>query len=175
MNPDSIQLPAPNFLGIGTDIGYERVFEEEFGMKRPAGSNCAATNSCTFAGNDNERSAPNGGLYVFAGSTISKKVNFNAFANQSYGNLDFDFGAGPPLSASEHSGRDRAQCSGRRLCKEPVLPTDPPLPAFAGPSGSRARFVTQHECEVTYHHDAVESHPEFTKQRLRRTDSTSWL
>src|SRR6266571_2362176 len=96
-NESQIQFsfPRQTYLGVGMDIGYERVFEEEFGMKRPAGSNCAATNTCTFAGNDNERSARNGGLYVFAGSTISKKFNFNSFANQSYGNLDFDFGAGP--------------------------------------------------------------------------------
>src|SRR6267378_2859206 len=126
-NESQIQFsfPRQTYLGIGMDIGYERVFEEEFGMKRPAGSNCAATNTCTFAGNDNERSAPNSGLYVFAGSTVNKKFNFNAFVNQSYGNLDFDFGAGPryPRVSIPAVTARNAQAAG--LCKEPVLPTDP--------------------------------------------------
>src|SRR6266849_3278564 len=82
-------------IGIGFDKVYERLFEEEFGAKRQPGSNCATTNTCTFWGNDNERSASNGGLYIFAGSTPTKKINFFVFANQFRGSFDFDFGAGP--------------------------------------------------------------------------------
>src|SRR5262252_8846076 len=78
-NESQIQwnLPRQTSIGVGVDIGYERVFEEEFGMKRPRGSTCAQTNTCTFWGEDGERSAPNGGLYVFANSNVNKKFNFN--------------------------------------------------------------------------------------------------
>ncbi|HXI22640.1 MAG TPA: DUF5916 domain-containing protein, partial [Pyrinomonadaceae bacterium] len=50
-------------FGLGLDVGYERDFEEEFGMKRPAASNCARLNTCTFWGTDNERSSPDWGVY----------------------------------------------------------------------------------------------------------------
>ena len=61
------------FFGVGVDKGYERLFESEFGATRQPGSNCVVNNTCTFAGNDNERSSSNRGLYVFGGSTPSKK------------------------------------------------------------------------------------------------------
>src|SRR6266576_3544479 len=55
-------------IGVGVDIGYERVFEEEFGPTRKFfGTGCALKNTCTFWGDDSERSSPNGGMYVFAG------------------------------------------------------------------------------------------------------------
>jgi hypothetical protein len=57
-NESQIQFnfPRQNQFRVGVDIGYERVFEEEFGMKRPTGSTCAQTNTCTFWGEDSERS-----------------------------------------------------------------------------------------------------------------------
>ncbi|HSP63914.1 MAG TPA: DUF5916 domain-containing protein, partial [Pyrinomonadaceae bacterium] len=174
-NESQIQFsfPRQTYLGIGTDIGYERVFEEEFGMKRPAGSNCAATNTCTFAGNDNERSAPNGGLYVFAGSTISKKFNFNAFADQSYGNLDYDFGAGPryPRVSIPAVTARNAQAAG--LCKVPVAPTDPPLPAVCrAPQDPGPGSFFNMNASVTYQPSTpLNLTVSFTKQRLRRYDT----
>ena len=174
-NESQIQFsfPRQTYLGIGTDIGYERVFEEEFGMKRPAGSNCAATNTCTFAGNDNERSAPNGGLYIFAGSTVNKKFNFNAFANQSYGNLDFDFGAGPryPRVSIPAVAARNAQAAG--LCKPPVLPTDPPLPAVCrAPQDPGPGSFFNMNAGVTYQPSTpLKLTLSFTKQRLRRYDT----
>src|SRR5260370_3129280 len=113
---------------MGLEKGYERVFDEEFGPKRKAGSNCALLNTCTFWGDDNERSASNGSLYVFAGSTLTKKINFFVFVNQSYGSLDFDFRPGPRyprVSIPAVTPRDPKPA---RLCKEPILPTLPPLP-----------------------------------------------
>ena len=96
-NESQIQfsLRKQTFLGVGFDKGYERVFESEFGPKRQPGSNCVLTNTCTFAGEDNERSANSKGLYAFAQSTPSKKYNFNFFVNHVWGQMDFDFGAGP--------------------------------------------------------------------------------
>src|SRR6266851_2176458 len=168
-NESQIQFsfPRQTYLGIGTDIGYERVFEEEFGMKRPAGSNCAATNTCTFAGNDNERSAPNGGLYIFAGSTVNKKFNFNAFANQSYGNLDFDFGAGPryPRVSIPAVTARNAQAAG--LCGG----SNPPAVCRAPRDPGSGSFFNMN-AGVTYQPSTpLKLTLSFTKQRLRRYDT----
>ena len=35
-----LRLQKQTYLGIGTDHGYERVFESEFGPKRQPGTNC---------------------------------------------------------------------------------------------------------------------------------------
>jgi hypothetical protein len=155
------------YLGIGMDKGYERVFEEEFGMKRPAGSSCALTNTCTFWGTDNERSASNGGLYVFAGSTLSKKINFNAFANQSYGNLDFDFGAGPryPRVSIPAVAARNAQAAG--LCSGSNPPAVCRAPQDPGPGS----FFNMN-ASVTYQPSTpLNLTLSFTKQRLRRYDT----
>jgi hypothetical protein len=89
-----VNLQRQSQLGVGFDKGYERVFEEEFGPKRRPGLNCLA-NNCTFAGADNERSANSHGYYVFANSNVNKQFRFGVFAYESFGNLDYDFGAGP--------------------------------------------------------------------------------
>jgi len=168
-NESQVQFsfPRQTYLGVGMDLGYERVFEEEFGMKRPAGSNCAATNTFTFAGNDNERSSPNGGLYVFAGSTVSKKINFNAFADQSYGNLDFDFGAGPryPRVSIPAVTARNAQAAG--LCGG----ASPP-PVCRAPLDPGAGKFFNMNASVTYQPSTpLNISLSFTKQRLRRNDT----
>ncbi len=160
-------------IGIGLDKGYERVFEEEFGPKRKAGSNCALLNTCTFWGDDNERSASNGSLYVFAGSTLTKKINFFVFVNQSYGSLDFDFGAGPRyprVSIPAVTARD-AKAAG--LCKEPILPTDPPLPAIClAPRDPGPGTGFNINANLNYTPSAaLNLKLNFTKQRLRRDDT----
>src|SRR6266404_1011261 len=64
-----LRMRKDTFLGVGTDNGYERVFESEFGPKRQPGSNCVVQNTCTFAGFDNERSTRNRDIYFYAQST----------------------------------------------------------------------------------------------------------
>lgn len=160
-------------VGVGFDKGYERVFEEEFGAKRKAGSNCELTNTCTFWGGDNERSAYNGGLYVFAASNVSKKINFSVFADRSYGNLDFDFGAGPryPRISIPAVTARAAQDAG--LCKEPVLPTDPPLPTVCrAPLDPGPGAFFHVDGSITYQPSTPLSITlNFTKERLRRYDT----
>ena len=119
------------YLGFGNDKGYERVFESEFGPKRQPGSNCVVNNTCTFAGNDNERSTSNHGLYAFAGSSPSKKYNFNFFLNRRWGDFDFDFGAGPkfprvsPTALAARAAEANGQCTGNNppaVCRAPQDP-----------------------------------------------------
>ena len=154
-------------IGIGFDKGYERVFEEEFGMKRPAGSSCAITNTCTFWGADNERSASNGGMYVWAESTLSKKINFNGFVSRSHGNLDFDFGAGPRYprvsipAVEARKAQAAGQCNGANPPAVCNAPLDPGPGSFFNMNAS-----------VTYQPSTpLNLTLSFTKQRLRRDDT----
>lgn len=155
-------------IGVGVDIGYERVFEEEFGPTRKFfGTGCALKNTCTFWGDDSERSSPNSGLYVFAQSNVSKKFNFNMFADQAYGSLDFDFGAGarfPRVSIPAVAAR-AAQTAGK--CTGPVPPPVCTAPQDPGP-GKFLNF----NAGVTYQPSTpLNINVSFTKQRLRRNDT----
>lgn len=155
-------------IGIGWDQGYERVFEEEFGMKRPVGLDCVVTNACTFSGNNSERSAPNYGFYVFANSTVNKKFNFNAFADQSYGNLDFDFGAGPRYPRVSMPAITRRNATAAGLCD----PTKPLPPFCLAPFDPGPGKFFNMNAGITYQPSTpLNLTLSFTKQRLRRNDT----
>src|SRR5438132_2116879 len=91
-----INLRRQASLGVGVNTGYERLFEEEFGVKRQSGVNCAITNNCTFAGASGERSTYNSRIYAFGSVTLNKKLRLFAIARflQNAFDFDFDFGAG---------------------------------------------------------------------------------
>lgn len=76
------------FFGVGFDNGYERVFEEEFGLKRNA------TRPGAFFGGP-ERSTSQYGFYMYGGSKPSQKISFNGNLNLNYHSFDYDFGALP--------------------------------------------------------------------------------
>ncbi len=76
------------FFGAGFDAYYEKVYEEEFGLKR------SLTRDGTFFGAPT-RSAYNKSLFFGGGTTPSKKFSFEAFMNYNFGAMDFDFGGGP--------------------------------------------------------------------------------
>ena len=155
-------------IGVGVDIGYERVFEEEFGPTRKFfGTACALRNTCTFWGDDSERSSPNGGLYIFAQSNVSKKFNFNMFADQAYGSLDFDFGAGPRFPRVSIPAVTARAARAAGLCTGPVPPPVCTAPLDPGP-GKFFNFNTG----VTYQPSTpLNINLSFTKQRLRRNDT----
>ena len=77
-----------SYLGVGSVIGYERIFEEEFGVKR------TATQDGSFFGSP-ERSTNQFSPYVFAGTRPSKKYSINLFLLHTHNSFDFDFGAPP--------------------------------------------------------------------------------
>jgi hypothetical protein len=160
-------LRRQTYLGVGTDKGYERVFESEFGAKRQPGTNCVVNNACTFAGNDNERSSSNRGLYMFAGSTPSKKYNFNVFVNRRWGDFDFDFGAGPkfprvsPTALAQRSAVAGGLCTGDHQPAVCRAPQDPGPGDFFHIDGG-----------ITYQPtNALSATLNFTKERLRRYDT----
>jgi hypothetical protein len=160
-------LRRQTYVGVGFDKGYERVFEREFGATRKPGSNCALTNTCTFWGADEERSAYNKGLYMFAGSTPMKQVDFNMFVNRVAGSLDFDFGGGqryPRVSIPAVAARN-AQAAG--LCNGSTPPPVCFAPQDPGPGG-----FLHFDATVNYRPSTpLNLSLSFTKERLRRYDT----
>jgi hypothetical protein len=84
-----INLRRETSLNFGFFAGYERVFEEEFGVRR------SATLQGEFAGDDPERSTYKKDFFGYGQTTPTKK--FTIFYSLDYilGALDFDFGAPP--------------------------------------------------------------------------------
>jgi hypothetical protein len=74
--------------GRAVNVGYERIFEEEFGVAR------TATQSGSFFGGP-ERSTKYVAPYIYGGTHPSKKYSANFFLNYSSDSFDFDFGAEP--------------------------------------------------------------------------------
>ena len=161
------RLRRETFLGFGFDRGYERVFESEFGPTRRPGVNCIANNTCTFAGPDPERSTLNHGLYMFAGSTPSKKYDFNMFLNRVWGAFDYDFGAGPKFRRVSPLALAAAQASAAGLCNVPNPPTVCKAPLDPGP-GDFIHF----DAQVNYKPiSALRATLSYTKERLVRYDT----
>lgn len=160
-------LKRETYIGVGSDKGYERVFESEFGPKRQPGSNCVVQNTCTFAGDDNERSTSNHGLYFFAGSSPSKKYNFNLFVNRRWGDFDFDFGAGPKFPRVSPPALAAAAAQANGLCvgnNQPAVcngPQDPGPGDFLHVDGGITFQPTT----------ALSATLSLTKERLRRYDT----
>jgi uncharacterized protein DUF5916/cellulose/xylan binding protein with CBM9 domain len=168
---DEVQLRfnfrRQTYIGIGAEKGYERVFESEFGGIRQLGVSCVLTNNCTFAGNDDERSSSNRGIYFFAESTLSKKFNFNVFVNRRWGAFDFDFGALPkyprvsPPALAARNAAAQGLCGGNMpspLCNAPL---DPGPGDFWHLDGG-----------ITYQPtNALNATLSFTKEKLTRYDT----
>jgi hypothetical protein len=93
-----LALQRQTFIGAGTEFGYERVYEFEFGANRSRdGSRPGA-----FFGPDNERSAHRKELYGFIESSPNKQIFALLVVSHSWGQLDYDTGNGlgfPRVSA----------------------------------------------------------------------------
>lgn len=86
----NFQFQGNTYLNINGGVGYERLFEEEFGLKRMP----SRPNSGAFFG-DSERSTKQGWLGVNFEKQLNKKVYFGVFGGTIFNTYDFDFGAGP--------------------------------------------------------------------------------
>jgi hypothetical protein len=83
-----INLRRETTLNFGFFAGYERVFEEEFGVRR------SATQQGAFAGGP-ERSTFKKDFFTYGQTTPTKKVTIIYSLDYFLGALDFDFGAPP--------------------------------------------------------------------------------
>lgn len=77
------------YIGGGGQIGYERLFEHEFGPRR------SATRQGAFFGTSGERSAQRKEVYGFIEASPAKQWFVLLVLSQNWGSLDYDFGAGP--------------------------------------------------------------------------------
>jgi Carbohydrate family 9 binding domain-like/Domain of unknown function (DUF5916) len=84
-----VGLQKQTYIGGNLQVGYERVFEHEFGPRRNANQQGA------FFGSDPERSAGFWCYQFFVESTPNKKLYLFFFMDNTYGLMDYDFGAGP--------------------------------------------------------------------------------
>jgi len=84
----AITLQRQTSFGVGASVGYERLFEEEFGARR------TPTRSGRFAGSDPERSTARKGVFIFGSTSPSPKYSINFSAGYGTGVFDLDFGAG---------------------------------------------------------------------------------
>lgn len=79
------------YVGGGFEMGYERVFEHEFGARRTA----VRPLQGAFFGASGERSAHRKEVYGFVEASPWKQWFFLVVLSQNFGSLDYDFGAGP--------------------------------------------------------------------------------
>jgi Domain of unknown function (DUF5916)/Carbohydrate family 9 binding domain-like len=105
----SFNFQHNTYFGLGLGVGYERLFEEEFGVKR------TATQLGAFAGGP-ERSTRQASPYLFAGTKPSKKYSINLFVGQGFGSFDFDFGAEPKFSRASPSAIAARQAELAGIC-----------------------------------------------------------
>ncbi|HYH85418.1 MAG TPA: DUF5916 domain-containing protein [Pyrinomonadaceae bacterium] len=75
-------LQRQTFIRAGYNTGYERVFGYEFGVP-------------LFANGRDETAASSKNVFAYIGSTPTKKITFFYFYGYRWGQLDYDFGAGP--------------------------------------------------------------------------------
>jgi hypothetical protein len=162
-----LRLPRETFFGIGLDKGYERVFESEFGATRKAQPDCLVNNNCTFAGNDDERSAPSTGIYSYVESVLSKQFRLNAFVNRRWGALDYDFGAEPKFPRVSVAALAARQAEKLGFCNSSPLPAVCNAPLDPGP-GAFLHFDAGFTYQPT---DELRFTLNFTKERLRRNDT----
>ncbi len=111
----SFNFQHSTYLGLGISHGYERLFEEEFGVKR------TATQLGAFAGGS-ERSTQQTFPYLFAGTKPSKKYSINLFMGYGLGSFDFDFGAEPKFSRASPSAIAARQAELAGRCNVNPLP-----------------------------------------------------
>ncbi len=122
----NFKLTRQTFIQIGENVGYERVFEEEFGPKRAAGRQGA------FIGADSERSTYYKTIFVYGETAPSKKYSLYMFLGTRHGVFDFDFGSGSsrfprisPGALAAREAEDAGLCGGDvppAVCTAPLDP-----------------------------------------------------
>ncbi|HVG18344.1 MAG TPA: DUF5916 domain-containing protein [Blastocatellia bacterium] len=140
----SFNLSKETFIKVTEFIGYERVFEEEFGPKR------TATREGAFIGNSSERHTSYKGTELAFSTTPSKKYSFDIKTWYGWGLFDFDLGSGPRFPRVS-----------------PAALIDQNAPFDPGPGNQW--FA---EMMVTYQPtDALRTSLNYTKSRLVRNDT----
>lgn len=88
----NLQLQGNMFISTEMGVGYERLFEEEFGPKRGIRPDGLPQNGAFFGAA--ERSAYQPYINLNVNKTVSKKLSVYGFIGASWNSFDFDFGNG---------------------------------------------------------------------------------
>lgn len=91
----NLNLKGSQFLQVGFNAGYERLFEKEFGPVRRNPGPGIVGRAGTFSGDDNERSSYWKGVFIYSEKTFNKRLYAYGFLQHQRGVFDFDFGADP--------------------------------------------------------------------------------
>jgi hypothetical protein len=129
----NFNLAHQTFVQVGTNFGYERILEEEFGTRRAPErlveglATPLPARRGAFAGDDNERQTRHKTIFVYAERQFNKQLYAYFFTGTQRGIFDFDFGAGarfPRVSPVAIAARE-ARAAGRCVETEGVpLPID---------------------------------------------------
>lgn len=84
-----LALQRQTFVQLGFQLGYERVFEHEFGANR------SATRQGAFFGPSGERSSPYKAVQGFIETTPNKRFFAFFFVDYTWGLMEYDTGNGP--------------------------------------------------------------------------------
>ncbi len=145
------------FVGGGFEMGYERVFEHEFGPRR------SATRQGAFYGASGERSALRKEVYGFVEASPWKQWFFLVVLSQNFGSLDYDFGAGPKYPRASAPFVQWYETCGRlgSACTTPAPKQDP-----------GAGDLTYLESSVRYQPTAAfQVQVNYNRSRLTRNDT----
>ena len=86
----NLQLQKNTRLNFNGGVGYTRVFEEEFGLRRMP----SRPNSGAFFGSP-ERSTSDAWMSANFNKSVNKQLSFGVFAGTIFNAFDYDFGGGP--------------------------------------------------------------------------------
>jgi hypothetical protein len=156
-NNFNFTFQGQTYLFIGTNIGYTRLFAEEFGGR--------------FAGQDQERQARHKAILFELDKTFSKKYSGYIFMGYRRGSLDFDFGAGPdyPRVSPAAVAQRAAQAAGTCRVDEGEEPPPVCLDPIQDPgSGSQLDMDAGFTYQPT---NALRTQLNYTKARLTRYDT----
>jgi hypothetical protein len=94
-----LALQRQTYVQLGFQLGYERVFEHEFGARRKA------TRQGAFFGSDSERSAPFKAIQGFIETSPNKQFFAFVFVDHTWGLMEYDFGNGPDFPRASRAAQ----------------------------------------------------------------------
>jgi hypothetical protein len=94
-----LALQRQTFVQLGFQLGYERVFEHEFGANR------SATRQGAFFGPSAERSSPFKAINGFIETTPNKQFFAFVLVDYTWGLMDFDLGNGPDFPRASRAAQ----------------------------------------------------------------------
>jgi hypothetical protein len=149
-------LQRQTFIRAGYNTGYERDFASEFGRT-------------VFSEGRVERSNYSKNVFAYAGSTPTKRVNFFYFAAYRWGEVDYDFGAGPKYPRISPSAFAQREAIAAGLCEDDN--PHPPVACF-GLLDPGAGGLLYTNGNVTYKAtNDLNMALSFSKNRLVRNDT----